>query len=51
MRRGGRGPVLGGLQVQTVQEVYRMAIRIEDADQVRAAIRRGGRVRVKETTR
>ena len=23
------------------QEVYRMAIRIEDADQVRAAIRRG----------
>ena len=33
------------------QEVYRMAIRIEDADQVRAAIRRGGRVRVKETTR
>ena len=28
------------------QKVYQMAIRNEDADQIRAAIRRGGRVRV-----
>ena len=27
-------------------EVHRMAIRAEDADQVRAALRRGGRVQV-----
>ena len=32
------------------REVHRMAIRTEDTDRVRAALRRGGRVRVGQET-